>query len=85
MIREGEFLRAREVVRRSGLAVELEQQLRAGQGGAPRQLDVETLLAACIVVFGTGQRSATLIKVHQVLTKDIVVSLQDRLGVSRKI
>ena len=85
MIREGEFVRAREVVRRSGLAVELEQKLRAGQGGAPRQLDVETLLAACILVFGTGQRSATLIKVHQVLTKDLVVSLQDRLGVRRKI
>lgn len=85
MIREGEFNRAREVIRRCGLAAELEARLRAGSGGAPRPLDVEILLAACIVVFGKGQRSATLVQVHQVLTKKLVVSLQARLGTRWKV
>lgn len=80
MIRQGEFNRAREVVRRSGLAVDLEEKLRAGQGGAPRRLDTEVLLAACIVVFGTGQRTATLVQVHKVLTRRLVVSHQVRIG-----
>lgn len=85
MIRQGEFVRAREVIRRSGLAVELEKRLRAGSGGAPRQLDIEVLLAACILVFGNGQRSATLVQVHAVLTKRLVVSLQERVGTRRKV
>lgn len=85
MIRQGEFNRAREVVRRSGLARDLEEKLRAGQGGAPRRLDVEVLLAACVVVFGTGQRTATLVQVHKVLTKRLVVSHQARIGTRWKV
>lgn len=85
MIREGEFNRAREVARRSGLAHELEQRLRAGQGGAPRQLEVDVLLAACIVVFSTGGSTATLVEVHKVLTERLVVSFQERIGTRRKV
>lgn len=85
MIREGEFNRAREVIRRSGLAVYLETRLRAGRVGASRDLLTEILLAACIVVFGAGNRTATLVQVHEVLTEKLVVSVQVRIGTRRRV
>lgn len=80
MISEAEFNRAREVLRRSGFAGHLDRSLREGTGGAPRRLAVEVLLAACVVVNGKGHKSATLVQVHRVLTKDLAVSAQFRAG-----
>lgn len=72
--------RARLVVRRSGVAAELEQKLREGRGGAPRRLSVEVLLAAGICVFDE-HKTATLVQVRRVLTKDLPTSAQFRIGV----
>lgn len=79
-IAENQLNRAREVVRRSGLAADLEQQLRAGIGGAPRRLAVEVLLAACITVHGRTHPTASLVEVHRVLTNDLHPSAQIRAG-----
>ena len=85
MIPESAFDRFREVLRRSGFAAELEHRLREGAGGAPRRLSVEVLLAACIAVNGKGHKSATLVQVHRVLTRDLTVSAQYRAGTRWKV
>jgi hypothetical protein len=85
VISEQQFNRAREVLRRSGFAAHLEERLREGAGGAPRRLAVDVLLAACVVVNGRGHKSATLIQVHRVLTKDLAVSAQYRAHTRWKV
>jgi hypothetical protein len=77
---DNEFRRAREVVRRSGVAREVEQRLRPGSSGAPRQLSVEVLLAACIVVHGRHFRTATFIEIHRLLTSYLGTSTQLAVG-----
>lgn len=77
---DNEFRRAREVVRRSGVAREVEQRLRPGSSGAPRQLSVEVLLAACIVVHGRHFRTATFVEIHRLLTSYLGTSTQLALG-----
>ncbi|KRD43891.1 hypothetical protein ASE38_06785 [Cellulomonas sp. Root930] len=80
MISDTRLERVLTVVRRSGVAEELERTLRAKPGGAPRRLSVELLFAACVLVHGAGYRSATLVQVHELLTKHLTVSTQLRLG-----
>ncbi|EYR62987.1 hypothetical protein N866_03850 [Actinotalea ferrariae CF5-4] len=77
---DNEFRRALEVVRRSGLGPELEQRLRPGRSGAPRQLSVEALLAACIVVHGRLFRTATFLEIHNLLTDYLGSSTQYAIG-----
>lgn len=85
MISDNELNRALTMVRRSGVAAELEAQLRANTGGAPRILPVELLFAACILVNGRDYTTADLVSVHKLLTQDLVVSTQIRLGLARKV
>lgn len=80
MISNSKLERVLTIVRRSGVAEDLEETLRAKPGGAPRKLTVELLFAACVLVHGPGYRSATLVQVHELLTKDLNVSTQLRLG-----
>ncbi|CAL8973707.1 hypothetical protein CELL_01599 [Cellulomonas sp. T2.31MG-18] len=77
------FRKALLVVRRSGIAADLENRLRSDKGGRPRQLAVEVLLAACITVFGPGHKTATLVQIHDALTDSLPVSEQLRLGIAK--
>lgn len=77
---DNEFRRALEVVRRSGVARELERRLRPNSSGAPRRLSVETLLAACVVVHGRHFRTATFVEIHLLLTSYLGMSAQFASG-----
>ena len=85
MISDSALTRALTMVRRSGVAAELETQLLANPGGAPRLLSVELLFAACILVNGRDYSTADLVSVHKLLTQDLVVSTQLRLGLAQKV
>lgn len=82
MIPDRDLERVLAVIRRSGVAEELEALLRAKPGGAPRRLSVEMLFAACVLVHGTGSSSANLIRIHELLTNHLAVSTQFRHGIA---
>lgn len=77
------FRKALITVRRSGIAEDLEKRIKSDQGGRPRLLPVEVLLAACITVFGPDHKTATLVQIHAALTERLPVSEQLRLGIAK--
>jgi hypothetical protein len=83
MIRRCEFERGLLLVRRSGAHHDLEALLRpAGNGGKPRQLDVDVFLAALLLTI-SHKPNLSLVNVHQVLTRELARSYQIQLGVRR--
>ncbi|MDM8085941.1 hypothetical protein QUV83_14290 [Cellulomonas cellasea] len=82
MIPDRDLDRVLTVIRRSGVAKDLEDILRANPGGRPRRLSVEMLIAACVLAHGPKSASATLVRVHDLLTTDLTVSTQFRHGIA---
>jgi hypothetical protein len=83
VISRAEFERALALVRRSGAQDTLEERLRPqGQGGRPRALDLDVLLAAMVLTHTHHQR-LTLTRVHKLLTNDLAHSYQRQLGIIR--
>jgi len=83
VISRAEFERALALVRRSGAQDTLDERLRPqGQGGRPRALDLDVLLAAMVLTHTHHQR-LTLTRVHKLLTNDLAHSYQRQLGIIR--
>ena len=83
MISRAEFERALALVRRSGVQDTLEARLHPrGEGGRPRALDLDVLLAAMILTT-THYQDLLLTRVHRLLTNDLAHSYQRQLGVIR--
>lgn len=83
MISRAELNQIRTIVRRSGVAADLEDALRpAGRGGRPRALSVEVYLTALVL---THLHAPTLLltEVHKTLTERLTDKVQRDLGVLR--
>ncbi|MCB1256753.1 MAG: hypothetical protein KDB26_06595 [Microthrixaceae bacterium] len=80
MIPAVEIRRAEAIIDRSGLVDELEELLRPGGNGRPRDISVRTSLVGVLLTAGHG-KNLHLRQVHRVLTRDISRTQQDRLGV----
>lgn len=80
MINSRRFERARAYVRRSGVAADLERELRAKPGGRHRALPVDVLLAAMMCCVDE-RHSLALTKVHELMTTDLSRQLQTQIGV----
>lgn len=81
-IRRCELDRALEVVKRSGLADELDGLLRPVAAGRPRELPMDAFLAALLLA-AHHKKALTLKGVHEVLTVDLPYSARVSLGVVR--
>ena len=83
MISRAEFERTLTLVRRSGIQDTLQSRLHPqGQGGRPRALDLDVLLAAMILTT-THYQDLLLTRVHRLLTNDLARSYQRQLGIIR--
>lgn len=80
MISQREFERCLAYVRRTGAHTEVETSLRSGQGGRPRALGVDVLLAA-MVLAAQHRRSLALSQVHELLTNDLSRHAQTTYGI----
>lgn len=80
MITRTETERARDLIRRSGVADDIEALLRPVEAGRPRALSVETFLVGLLLTV-RHRKALTLINVHRVLTQDLALSLQRELGI----
>lgn len=79
MIRRCELNRALAVVRRSGVAADLQARLNPTGTGRPRALPVETFLAG-VILAAAHKKTMSLVAVHEVLTVDIARSAQTAVG-----
>lgn len=79
MIRRCELDRALAVVRRSGVAADLQARLNPTGTGRPRALPVETFLAG-VILAAAHKKTMSLVAVHEVLTVDIARSAQTAVG-----
>lgn len=80
MIPAAEIRRAEAIVERSGLVAEIEELLRPGGCGRPRDLSVHTFLVGVLLTAGHG-KNMHLRQIHRTLTRDISRTQQDRLCV----
>lgn len=80
MIPRREFEVYLELVRRSEVHTTIEEELRKGTGGAPRQLDVDVFLAAGILT-ATHHRTAKLTRVRKLMTRELSLSAQRAYGI----
>lgn len=80
MISRARFNQYREFVTRSDVHTVIEDALRAGNGGRPRALHTDVLLAAMVATF-THHRTLSLVAVHHLLTEELDRRLQVELGV----
>jgi hypothetical protein len=83
VISRAEFERALALVRRSGIQDTLQARLHPqDQGGRPRALRLDVLLAGMILTT-THYQDLLLTRVHRLLTNDLARSYQKELGIIR--
>lgn len=75
---ETEFDRAQSVVRRAAVSAQIDAAIRTSNGGRPRRLSVELLLAAAITSVNSHYRAATLVTIHRILTVDLPAARRRR-------